>query len=363
MRKGFLAIAVSLVLVAVFGTTSMDKVRLVPAAESASVKTYKIAWSHYTGWEPWAYANKAGILKKWGEKYNIKIELKLLSYTESINQYTSGAYDGVVITNMDALLTPAVGGVDSTVVEIGDYSNGNDGVVVKVGSGVKDLKGQNVILVQYTVSHYLLSRALSKNGMAEKDVKLTNVDDENQIPGIFLKGRDAAVTWNPLLMQIRNMKDAKMVFDSSKIPGEIIDMLVVRTSAPDELKRALAGAWYETMSQMSGAVGVSAKVKSNVYMAESAGNTTKEFEAQIKTTRMFYNPAEAAAFTRSPELKQTMELVRSFLFEHGLYGQNAKSKDDIGIQFPDGSIMGNPKNVKLRFDATYMQLAAEGKLK
>ena len=27
-----------------------------------------------------------------------------------------------------------------------------------------------------------------------------------------------------------------------------------------------------------------------------------------------------------------------------------------------GSTLGNPKNVKLRFDATYMQLAADGKL-
>ncbi len=56
------------------------------------------------------------------------------------------------------------------------------------------------------------------------------------------------------------------------------------------------------------------------------------------------------------------ELVRTFLFDHGLYGKNARSKDDIGILFPDGSVMGNQKNVKLRFDATYMQLAAEGKL-
>ncbi len=37
------------------------------------------------------------------------------------------------MTNMDALTIPAVGGVDSTVLIVGDFSNGNDGIVLKNG--------------------------------------------------------------------------------------------------------------------------------------------------------------------------------------------------------------------------------------
>ena len=33
---------------------------------------FRVGWSHYTGWEPWAYAQNAGILKKWAAKYGIK---------------------------------------------------------------------------------------------------------------------------------------------------------------------------------------------------------------------------------------------------------------------------------------------------
>jgi len=40
----------------------------------------------------------------------------------------------------------------------------------------------------------------------------------------------------------------------------------------------------------------------------------------------------------------------------------AKSKDAVGIAFPDGGTLGNAKNVKLRFDAGVMQAAADGKL-
>jgi NitT/TauT family transport system substrate-binding protein len=38
-----------------------------------------------------------------------------------------------------------------------------------------------------------------------------------------------------------------------------------------------------------------------------------------------------------------------------------KSKDAIGIKTPTKNL-GSDKNVKLRFDASYMTLAAEGKL-
>ena len=57
-----------------------------------------------------------------------------------------------------------------------------------------------------------------------------------------------------------------------------------------------------------------------------------------------------------------MDLVRTFCFEHNLLGEGVKSKDAIGIAFPSGETLGDKANVKLRFDATYMQMAADGKL-
>ena len=60
-------------------------------------------------------------------------------------------------------------------------------------------------------------------------------------------------------------------------------------------------------------------------------------------------------------LKKTMAYVTEFCFQQGVYGA-AKSKDDIGIQFADNSTRGNTKNIMLRFDTAYMQLAADGQL-
>jgi NitT/TauT family transport system substrate-binding protein len=334
---------------------------LSPLAGPVQAKdSFKIAWSHYTGWEPWEYARDSGILKKWADKFGLGIELVLINdYIESINLYTGGGFDGCTMTNMDALTIPAVGGVDSTALIIGDFSNGNDGIVVKKGDGIKDLKGQKIKLVELSVSHYLLARALEKAGLSERDVKVINTSDSD-IAALFAAEPDGAVvTWNPPLMQCRGVKGAKLIYDSSKIPGEIIDLMVVRSNVPDSLKKALVGAWYETMAVMSGRGKKSKEAVAS--MAKFAGGTEAEFKAQLRTTQMFYKAGEAVAFATGEDLKKTMEYVRAFCFDHGLYG-DAQSKDLVGIQFPDGTVMGDPKNIKLRFDSAFMNLAAQGKL-
>ncbi len=332
---------------------------MVPGVAPA-VETYRIAWSHYTGWEPWEYARNSGILDKWADKYGIKIQLDLVNdYIESINLYTGGTYQGCVMTNMDALTIPAVGGVDSTALIVGDFSNGNDGIVMKNGAEIAELKGRQVKLVELSVSHYLLARALSMNGMQERDVKLVNTSDADIAAVFTADDNGAVVTWNPPLMQCRNAKGAKLIFDSSRIPGEIIDMMVVRSNSPDTLKKALVGAWYETMEVMS-SKSKTAK-EAIAYMANFAGGTVAEFKAQLRTTAMFYTARDAVAFATGDQLKKTMEYVRSFSFDHGLFG-DAENKDVVGIAFPDGTVMGNKSNVRLRFDATIMKLEADGKL-
>ena len=128
------------------------------SASAAPKKDFKVAWSIYVGWMPWGYAADTGIVKKWADKYGLNIEVKQFNdYVESINQYTAGAFDAVTVTNMDALSIPAAGGVDTTAVIVGDFSNGNDAVILKGKDKLADIKGQSVNLVEFSVSHYLLA--------------------------------------------------------------------------------------------------------------------------------------------------------------------------------------------------------------
>jgi len=324
---------------------------------------FKIAWTIYAGWMPWDYAAQSGIIKKWADKYDIDIDVvQVNDYVESINQYTAGGFDGCVMTNMDALTIPAAGGVDSTAMIIGDYSNGNDGIVLKGKSSLKDIKGQSVNLVELSVSHYLLARALETQGMTEKNVKTVNTSDADIVSAFTTPDVTAAVTWNPLLSEITKQPDSHLVFDSSKIPGEILDLMVVKTDtlkAHPELGKALAGAWYEVMSVMSGKDAKA--IEARTAMAKASGTDLAGYEAQLKATRMFYSPAEALMQAQDPHLKLTMQLVAEFSYQHGLLGDSAPSPDFIGVETPSG-IYGDTNNVKLRFDPTFVQLAADGKL-
>jgi NitT/TauT family transport system substrate-binding protein len=331
-------------------------------AGAADGKTYRYLWSHYTGWEPWQYIADSGIMKKWADKCGVNIEIVLINdYVTSINQYTSGSSVGCAMTIMDTLDMPAAGGIDSDVLVVGDYSDGNDGLVLFNGKSIQDVKGRQVLIVKDSVSSYLLSQALKAGGLHDADVTEVNTSDAN-IGATFASSgeRGATVTWNPILMQVRNLPKATLVFDSSKIPGEIQDLLVVRRDAPEPVKKALVGAWYEAMSVISG----QGKQTDQAIeaMAKFAGGTVPEFKAQLRTTRMFYSPQDCIAFIESPVLEKTAKTVTGFCFDHGLLGQGAKSSDFIGIQLPGGKVVGDAKNVKIHYNSEFVKAAAAGKL-
>jgi len=347
------------ILSTVVATVTAASLLLSTSSFAKEKDSFDICWSIYVGWMPWDYGDSSGIIKKWADKYDIEINVTQINdYVESINQYTAGQFDGCAMTNMDALTIPAASGVDSTALIVGDFSNGNDGVVLKNKTKLTDIKGQTVNLVELSVSHYLLARALESVGMSERDIKVVNTSDADLVAAYTTKDVTAVTTWNPLLSEIEAMPGANKLFDSSDIPGEIIDLMVVHTDMlADNPKfgKALTGAWYEIMATMQ-------KDKSaREFMATASGTDLEGYDAQLDSTKMFYKAKDAVTFTKSKEVMTTMEYVAQFSFDHGILGDGAMDATFIGIETPAGTY-GNTSNIKLRFDPTYMEMAAKGKL-
>ena len=331
-------------------------------AHAETKDKFSIAWTIYAGWMPWDYADNAGIVKKWADKYDIEIDVvQINDYIESINQYTAGQFDGCTMTNMDALTIPAAGGVDSTALIIGDFSNGNDGIVLKgADKKLADIKGQRVNLVELSVSHYLLARALDSVDMSERDVTVVNTSDADLVGVFNASDVTSTVTWNPLLSEITAIPDTTKVFDSSDNPGEIIDLLVVNSEtleANPAFGKALTGAWYEIMAKMQ-----AGDEEALTMMAEASGTDLAGYQAQLDATNMFYTAAEAVSFANSDQLQAAMKHITDFSFDHGLLGDGAMDADFIGIAYPDGDVAGNKNNVKLRFDSSFMKMAADNAL-
>jgi NitT/TauT family transport system substrate-binding protein len=332
--------------------------------------SFTVGWSVYVGWDPYYYMAKSGILRKWADKYGINIRVQRFDYAPSLDAFVAKNIDACAMTNMEALDMPAAAGVDTTAVLVGDYSNGNDAVLVRQNLGLAQIPGKQVLLVEKTVSQYLFERAMVMNGLASqiKQVRYINTSDSD-IAAAFLTdaSKPVVVTWKPLVSQIAKAKDVKMIFNSSQIPGEILDLLVVRTEVlnrPDgsgqKFARAIAGAWYEVMGLMAAAGPASDKVLTGI--AEASQDSLASYREQLATTHMFYTPQSAVELASSPDLKKTMDLVRQFCFLHGLLGKKTKAPDEVAIQFPDGGVLGKPDRIRFRFNTTYMQLAAQGKL-
>ncbi len=330
--------------------------------------TFTVGWSIYAGWTPYYYMAKSGLLRKWADKYNVNIKVQRFDYAPSLDAFVAKNIDACTMTNMEALDMPAASGVHTTSILIGDYSNGNDALIARNGVTIQSLPGKKLLLVQKTVSEYLFDRAMTISGVKDdlKKVRLINTSDSD-IATAFLADQSASavVTWKPMVSQILKQKGMTSLFNSSQIPGEILDLTVVRTEVlerPDgsgvRFAKALAGAWYEMMTQMTGPN----SDKTLASIAEGSQDTLASYKEQLSTTKMFYTPQSAAAFGASADLKTKMALVRQFCFDHNLLGSNTKSVDEVAIQYPDKSIQGKPDRVRLKFDLSYMQMAAQGKL-
>jgi NitT/TauT family transport system substrate-binding protein len=335
---------------------------VLPAQQKPS---FTIGWSVYVGWDPYYYMNKSGILRKWADKYGINIRVQRFDYAPSLDAFVAKNIDACAMTNMEALDMPAAAGVDTTAIVVGDYSNGNDAVITRGGASFAQLPGKPVLLVEKTVSQYLFERGMALNNLGDqiKRVKYINTSDSD-IAAAYLTdaSKPAVVTWKPMVSQILKTKDVKAIFNSSQIPGEILDLMVVRTEVlnrPDgsgqKFAKAIAGAWYEVMSQMT-------NDKVLTAIGEASQDSLASYKEQLSTTHMFLTPQSALQMAASPDLKKTMDLVRQFCFTHGLLGEKTKSADEVAIQFPDKSVLGKSDRVRFRFSTEFMQMAADGKL-
>jgi len=339
-------------------------VTAVNASASEEPKKFSLAWSIYVGFMPWYYLGESGIMDKWAEKYGIEVEIvQINDYIEAINQYTAGRFDGATMTNMDMLTIPAASGVDTTALITGDFSNGNDAVVLKNRDSMEDIEGLSVYLLELSVSHYTLARALDSVGLTERDVRVVNTSDSDIATAFNDRSVEAATLWNPQLATVMQNPEANIVFDSTQIPGEILDIMGVNSetlAAHPELGKAVTGAWFEAMEIIGGDDDRAREAKE--MMAEAAGTDLEGLQLQLDATYLFYTPQEKIDYLTNAQLVETMEFVTDFSFTHGLLGDSATSSDAIGIQMPDGSILGNDSFVKMRFNHDFVQMAADGEL-
>jgi NitT/TauT family transport system substrate-binding protein len=89
--------------------------------------------------------------------------------------------------------------------------------------------------------------------MQASDVSMVHLES-NEHPAAFERGQvDGAVTFDPYRTQLLDA-GAHTLFDSSQIPGEIVDLLVVRPSVLDknpQAVRTLLTGWFKALDYLA----------------------------------------------------------------------------------------------------------------
>src|SRR5437870_5068068 len=174
------------------------------------------------------------------------------SASEVHRAYRNQAIDGMVIS-LDELLGLAVDGLQPRIILVVDVSHGADVWVGRRGMRtMRDLKGKSVAVESSALGAFVLSRALAVNGMQAGDVNVVHLESNEQ-PSAFEKGQvDGAVTFDPYRAQFLRA-GASTLFDSTQIPGEIVDLLAVRATVferhPRAIQALLAG-WFDAIDYM-----------------------------------------------------------------------------------------------------------------
>jgi NitT/TauT family transport system substrate-binding protein len=160
------------------------------------------------------------------------------SASDVLRAFRNEAIDGMVIS-LDELFGLAVDGLQPKIILVVDVSNGADAVVGRHGMRtMKDLQGKRVAVESGALGAFVLSRALALNGMQASDVDIVHLESNEQ-PAAFQKGEvDGAVTFDPYRAQLLGA-GASILFDSTRIPGEIVDLVAVRSIALERSPRAI----------------------------------------------------------------------------------------------------------------------------
>jgi NitT/TauT family transport system substrate-binding protein len=323
------------------------------SSTTASTPSFTLAWSEYPSWSVFGVADKYGMIdkakgkqgpieKKWG----IDIVLKETDYDTCINLFGTSQIDAVCITNMD-ILSPAIGRASVAIMP----TSTSDGADAVIGVGIDDadgLKGKNSYGLEKSVSQYMFERNLEILGKDSADYPFKNMDPAAAAQAMQTSqdNIESIVVWNPFVLQtLRTREGSKVLFDSTAIPEEIIDMVVMgRDSLTKEGGDAFACAVIETFYAVNERLADPEKGDETlVSLGEKFSSLPLEdMKTVVEQTKFYKTPADAMALYGSESFQNTtMPKVVKFCVDHEI----CVSEPTIGF--------GNSE-AQLDFDASFM---------
>jgi len=211
---------------------------------------------------------------------------------------------------------------DLKIVLLFDASNGADVILAQPGiTDMKQLQGRRVGVENTVPGAYFLNLALKSAGMQAGQVEIVSMPVAEQEAAFRAHKVDALVTSEPLRTRLLEA-GALAIFDSSRVPGKILDVLVTRD---DDMGRyhnemvELVQGWNRALEYLKAEPGKSTQIMSKHEHIDVAqfGRAMQGIELLgMKRNRelMLGEP---------PAVESSVEAVQRFLLERGLINMGA----------------------------------------
>lgn len=303
----------------------------IAASATTSMKIGTVVW---IGYGPFFVADAKDFYKKHG----LKVTLQMFTDPALIpTAIASRSVDGGMLT-YDQVIGSAAKGLEHKVVMPIDYSNGGDAIVtVKSITKVTDFKGKKIGFNPLSPSDFLLSYAMSKNGLTDKDIQSVPMTPESVPAAMASGGISIGVTYEPSLSQILSQGNGKkfhVIFSSKNAPGLIADVLVFDQkyiqAHPKEIKSVIE-AYVEGMAYMKSHPDESATI-----IGKAMGITGKEVMDQLSGVYNIPLAEMPKAFVKSSETTSyyaSGEVISTILKNKGQIKTIPPTESTIDSQF------------------------------
>lgn len=197
--------------------------------------------------------NIAALARDLGYLNNLPVRLvEYSSTTQVLGAFQSGLIQGAFLTLDEVLLLRSRGFRAQIVLVVGE-SRGADAILGRPPMAtLNNIQGRRLGVEDSAVSSFLLFKALQRANMQLSDVQVVAIEVDQHERAYREDRIDAVVTFEPVRSQLL-AQGAKVLFDSSQLPGEIIDVLAVEEGAWENHRDTLAkliSAWFKASSHL-----------------------------------------------------------------------------------------------------------------
>lgn len=178
--------------------------------------------------------------------------IRLVEYpntTGVLRGFRNGMLDAAMLTlDETLLLQDSAAELDLEIILVTNVSAGADALFARAPlTNLKDLAGQRIGVENTALGAYFLSRVLDQAGLRIDDLQVVSLPVHEQTAAFAAGDVDAVITFaseGPAL----ESKGARRIFDSRRLPGEIVDVLVVdRQRVTREQRLRLRALWFDAL--------------------------------------------------------------------------------------------------------------------